>query len=158
MVTDVPVVPGCPGEVALALEGGAVGPATPSQLGPVQPSSPATILLAEDDSAVRGLLARVLRKAGFEVIDAIDGMDALEKWRQHAGAVDLVVTDVVMPRMAGPELIRRLRLECPSVRVLYVSGFTFGAALTDRAEFMAKPLHPTELVARVRTLLGQVQA
>ncbi len=115
-----------------------------------------TILVAEDDPAVRGLLVRVLRRAGFDVIEAFDGMDALERWRTHEGPVALLLTDVVMPRLAGPELVRRLRQENPSLRVLYMSGFTFAAVLTDAAEFMAKPLHPGALVERIQELLGLV--
>jgi DNA-binding response OmpR family regulator len=62
----------------------------------------------------------------------------------------------MMPRLPGPELVRQLRLERPGLRVLYVSGFTFGATLSDEAEFLAKPLQPAELVARVRGMLGPV--
>ena len=155
----------CRGEVgALAVEGDdgratqPVEPPSPPAATAGDDPTPATILLAEDDVAVRSLLARVLRRAGFDVVEAVDGVDALERWRAHAGSLNLVVTDVVMPRMAGPEMVRRLRQEQPTLRVLYVSGYTFGAILSDEAEFIAKPLHPAELVTRVRAILGEVAA
>ena len=111
-------------------------------------------LVVEDEAALRDLAAKTLRKHGYEVIEAVDGLDALEKLA--AGAqVEVVVTDVIMPRMGGRELAARLATERPGVAILFVSGF----ADTDltRGEqpvhYLQKPFAPSELLLKVREAL-----
>ncbi len=122
------------------------------------PSS-GTVLLAEDEPTVRLLMKRVLQRAGFAVLVAADGDEALDLSREYSGHIDLLVTDVIMPGMGGGELSRRLREERPGLRVLHVSGYTAGAlrqneALEDGAAFLQKPFTPKSLVSRVVEVLG----
>ncbi|MBK8247750.1 MAG: response regulator [Gemmatimonadetes bacterium] len=123
------------------------------------PSS-GTVLLAEDEPTVRLLMKRVLQRAGFVVLVASDGDEALDLSRGYAGPIDLLVTDVIMPGMGGGELSRRLRQERPGLRVLHVSGYTAGAlrqneALEDGAAFLQKPFTPRALVSRVVEVMGE---
>ncbi|MBK8164419.1 MAG: response regulator [bacterium] len=119
----------------------------------------ATILVAEDEPMVRELTADCLARAGFTVLSAADGEAALELAAAHAGPLDLLLTDVVMPRLGGRELAARLRAARPDLRVLFISGYTDDArdlreAAGPGGDFLHKPFSPEELVARVRALLG----
>jgi signal transduction histidine kinase/CheY-like chemotaxis protein len=136
-------------------------PPTVEPEGAAQPAGaghPATILLAEDEPAVRALVEHVLRTAGFTVTAAIDGREALES-AQNLGSIDLLLTDVMMPRLNGPDLAAALREQRPDQRVLFMSGFTDdvlgkrGITSPD-IELLAKPFTPDELVARVRLVLA----
>jgi two-component system cell cycle sensor histidine kinase/response regulator CckA len=128
---------------------------------PAEPSARGgheTILLAEDEPAVRELLEGVLRAQGFQVLSAPSGPEALRLARAHPGTIDLVVTDVVMPGMTGPELFRELAAERPRLRALLVSGYTDQAldpygGLPPGAAFLQKPFTAIELVGQVRKLL-----
>jgi two-component system, cell cycle sensor histidine kinase and response regulator CckA len=116
-----------------------------------------TILLAEDDPGVRALIVAALQRYGYRVMTAVDGIQALELFRTNGHLVDLLITDVNMPEIRGPELVRRLEQAGSKVPVLYISGFTSQSlALTDtlRHRFLAKPFTPVELVQTVRSLLG----
>ncbi len=126
---------------------------------PARVPSAATVLLAEDEPVVRDLVRRVLVQAGYHVLDAFDGAHALEVSRSHDGAIDLVVTDVVMPRMGGRELADQLLTERPGLRVLFISGYANEARdLRELAggagEFLQKPFPPRDLVERVRVMLA----
>ena len=141
---------------AATLAGGGEGTGTRA----LAPSS-GTVLLAEDEPTVRLLMKRVLRRAGFVVLEASTGEDALELARSYQGGIDLLVTDVIMPGMGGGELARRLRQERPAIKVLHVSGYTAGAlrlneALEDGAAFLQKPFTPKGLIARVREVLAAI--
>jgi len=83
-----------------------------------------TVLLAEDEEAVRALTCEFLQSAGYHVLSAADGVEALEIAERLGGSIQLLVTDVVMPRMRGPELARRVREKLPHLRVLFISGYT----------------------------------
>jgi PAS domain S-box-containing protein len=117
-----------------------------------------TILLAEDDGAVRRLTRDILAKRGYEVLDARDGDEALAVARQHPGAIDLLITDVVMPGVSGRDLASRLTLERPDLRVLYTSGYTENMMLRSGFEngltLLAKPFLPAELLQKVSDVLG----
>jgi PAS domain S-box-containing protein len=118
----------------------------------------ATVLVVEDEPVVRELVRETLRRAGYAVLTAIDGLDGLEVSRRHGGAIDLVVTDVVMPRMGGRELAERLRVERPGVKMLFMSGYPNDAFdLTDlpgaAPDFISKPFTSRDLVARTQGLL-----
>ncbi len=82
-----------------------------------------TILLVEDEGALRGLLAEALENEGYSVLTAVDGLDALELFESWREPVDLLVTDVMMPRMGGFELAERLREACPGLKTLFISGY-----------------------------------
>jgi CheY-like chemotaxis protein len=122
--------------------------------------SNATILLVEDDAAVRSAARRALLRAGFLLIEATDGAEALTLCPKDGGpAIDLVVTDLVMPEIGGIELAAELRARRPGIRVLYMSGYTRDAlrrqsVLEAGAVFLEKPFTPQALVNGVRTALG----
>jgi DNA-binding NtrC family response regulator len=117
------------------------------------------VLVAEDDDIVRGMLERMLSELGYEVSTARHGQEALDLALGSGTPFDLVITDVRMPRMGGPELGRRLEQRWPGLPVLYISGYdTEASAGTDAAHrryaFMRKPFDPDELARRVARLLG----
>jgi two-component system, cell cycle sensor histidine kinase and response regulator CckA len=122
------------------------------------PGSGETILVVEDDGAVRRLSRDVLTHAGYMVLDARDGDEALTLTRASPTTVDLVITDVVMPGLTGRELAERLRAAFPRIRVLYTSGYTKTATMTAgidaSAPFLPKPFLPTDLLTKVRDVLG----
>jgi PAS domain S-box-containing protein len=128
--------------------------------GPVRTagSASSTILVAEDEPAVRSLVEHVLRDAGYTVIAAVDGREALDLAGGLA-SIDLLLTDVMMPRLNGPELAAALRQWRPDQRVLFMSGFT-SDVLGDRGitspevQLLTKPFAPNELVARVEEMLA----
>jgi nitrogen-specific signal transduction histidine kinase len=118
-----------------------------------------TVLLVEDDERVRKVAGAILRRAGHTVLEAQDGDEALLVAAQHRAAIDLLITDVIMPRMSGPELAARLRALRPETRVLYLSGYPDAAILEhmprdQEFELLAKPITPRALLLRVRALLG----
>jgi DNA-binding response OmpR family regulator len=116
-----------------------------------------TILLAEDDGAVRRLARNVLTNQGYTVIDARDGDEALEFARRYAGAIDLLITDVVMPGLSGRDLAARLSGERPDVRVLYTSGYTENvmkrAGFESEPTLLPKPFLPADLLRKVNEVL-----
>jgi PAS domain S-box-containing protein len=117
-----------------------------------------TVLLAEDEPLVRDVLASVLRRAGFTVMTAADGRDALRKSDAHEGVIDVLVTDVVMPELGGYELAERLCTMRPGLRVLYLSGYTdrtIPGPERPGVAFLQKPTSSRELVRAVRRLLAE---
>ena len=121
-------------------------------------TDPATILLVEDELALRGLMRRILERSGYRVLEAEHGAEALAQCASHRGAIDLVVSDIVMPTMGGRELAERLRALRPHSRLLFVSGFTDdevmrqGIDLTGSA-YLQKPFSPTSLMAKIGEML-----
>jgi two-component system cell cycle sensor histidine kinase/response regulator CckA len=119
-----------------------------------------TILLVEDDMLVRNLVRTVLGNEGYTVLEAAHGHAALELARQHTGSIDLLIADVVMPRMSGRELAEQLSQIRRQIKVLFVSGYTDDAivrhgVLAARVEFLAKPFSPMKLAAKVREVLDK---
>jgi two-component system cell cycle sensor histidine kinase/response regulator CckA len=118
-----------------------------------------TILLVEDEEAVRNLTVEILKLGGYKVLAAPDGQEALELFRREGEAVDLVVTDVVMPGLSGPEMAGELRRERPGLKVLFISGYTDRELWAGQEEegmaFLSKPFRPAELNAVIRELLDQ---
>ena len=136
------------------------GPAAALQETPTVASanSRGTVLLVEDESAVREATKRMLRKFGFTVIEAKHGQDALLLWEQEGKSVDVVLTDVVMPSMGGAELARALRARRPNLRVVFMSGYTQGTlelSTMDEAatRFLPKPFTADQLVGTLRELI-----
>jgi two-component system cell cycle sensor histidine kinase/response regulator CckA len=127
----------------------------------LKPGSRETVLFVEDEVALRDLMHRVLAKGGYTVLAAGDGLEALAIVEGHPGRIDIVVTDVIMPRMSGPELTTRLRARDPSIRLLYVSGYTADqlrsqtADLGADATLLAKPFTSDGLLRKVREVLDQ---
>ena len=118
-----------------------------------------TILLVDDEEALRVAARRMLQRAGFTVLQASDGADALRVMAEHAGPVHALVTDVVMPGVGGPELVRRLREVRPDLPTLFISGYTeegvrTQGALHPDAAFLEKPFSPEELIRKVREVMA----
>jgi PAS domain S-box-containing protein len=117
----------------------------------------ATILLVEDEGAVRSMTARMLSRAGHRVLSAATPAEACALFEEHGTAIDLLMTDIVMPEMHGPALAERLRAERPDLRVLFVSGYSeampAGSLADDRMAFLAKPFPSSCLVTTVAGLL-----
>ncbi len=110
------------------------------------------VLLVEDEPSVRRATATVLREGGYTVLEASGPGDALLLSEQHAGRVDLLLTDVVMPRMTGVELARRLAAERPEMRVLYMSGYGGTNGMCAEA-LVQKPVDASSLLTSVRQAL-----
>jgi CheY-like chemotaxis protein len=117
-----------------------------------------TILVVEDNAKVRAVTCSVLRAQGYTVIEASNPGEALLVCEQEDGPIDLMVTDVVMPRMNGRQLVERVAPLRPTMGVLYVSGYTDDDVLargvrTERVAFMPKPFTPQSLARKVRETL-----
>ena len=118
-----------------------------------------TILLVEDEEGLRSLNARGLRSRGYTVIEASNGIEALEALDEKDGAVDLVVSDVVMPEMDGPTLLRAMRERNPDLKIIFVSGYAedaFAKSLeeNEKFDFLAKPFALSALVAKVKETMA----
>ena len=119
-----------------------------------------TVLVAEDDPSVRAVVADVLTQKGYRVLRAPDGQAALEMAGSHPGAIDLLVTDIVMPGMTGRELAEALAAARPGVLLLYMSGYTDDAVvrhgvLEAGVPYIQKPFTPSALAAKVRAVLDR---
>ena len=118
-----------------------------------------TILLVEDEEGLRSLNARGLRSRGYTVIEASNGIEALEALEQKDGAIDLVVSDVVMPEMDGPTLLRAMRARNPDLKIIFVSGYAedaFAKSLeeNEKFDFLAKPFALSALVTKVKETMA----
>lgn len=116
------------------------------------------ILLAEDDPAVRGFVANLLVKLGYTVIEASDGDEAVERFRENREAIRLLILDVVMPKRNGKDVYEEVMELKPEVKVLFVSGYTADiinkhGMLEDGIHFLEKPLAPVALAAKIREVL-----
>jgi two-component system cell cycle sensor histidine kinase/response regulator CckA len=130
---------------------------TPAVVPEASPSSRGTVLLVEDEASVREATKRMLRKFGFDVLEAKNGRDALEVWDREGRAVDVVLTDVVMPGMGGAELVKALRARSADLRVVFMSGYTQGSLETASLEegvtrFLPKPFTADQLVSTLAEL------
>jgi len=129
----------------------------------VQPVAPVprgteTILLVEDEEAVRDLARRLLTLQGYTVLSAPESQEALEMAASHEGTIDLLVTDVVMPGLGGRDVARGVQALYPQVKVLYISGYTdeavaFQIELEAGSAFLQKPFTPSGLGHKVREVL-----
>jgi two-component system, cell cycle sensor histidine kinase and response regulator CckA len=122
---------------------------------------PETILLVEDEDVVRAPLRRILHDAGYEVLCASNGVDALQIAESYAGRIDLLISDVIMPQMGGRELVERLTRERCDLKVLFISGYTGDArdatALGPHS-YLQKPFSTTVIRSRVREVLDGVRS
>ncbi|WP_020475454.1 PAS domain S-box protein [Zavarzinella formosa] len=130
-----------------------------AETGPAPPTRGVeTVLLVEDEDAVRKLSATALAFQGYKVLEAARGAEAIRIADQHAGVIHLLVTDVVMPEMGGRELADTLRTKRPELRVMYISGYTNDAVVRQGVSeatdaFLQKPFTPLTLARKVRALL-----
>ena len=114
-----------------------------------------TILLVEDEPAVRQLFALALTRAGYRVFEARNGQEAMKLFEQHGDAVDMLLTDMRMPYMGGAELAQHLRARREGLKLLCISGYPGGDAASLGADFLAKPFSRDDLLAKVRQVLDR---
>ena len=143
----------------LATNGAAKEAAAEAQKPRVDLTGQGTILLVEDEEGLRSLNARGLRSRGYTVIEASNGIEALEALEEKDGAIDLVVSDVVMPEMDGPTLLRAMRGRNPELKIIFVSGYAedaFAKSLeeNEKFDFLAKPFALSALVAKVKETMA----
>jgi CheY-like chemotaxis protein len=122
-----------------------------------------TLLVVEDEEPLRRLARRILESRGYHVLDAANGYDAIEVMAKHGSDVYLLLSDIVMPRMGGRELVERLHPVYPSLHVLFMSGYTEDMMLQHRiAELgisvLEKPFTPDTLLRTVRSTLDRISA
>ncbi|MGA3173010.1 MAG: PAS domain S-box protein [Syntrophorhabdales bacterium] len=111
-----------------------------------------TILLADDDADLRKIASEILATAGYDVIEAANGRDAVERFKERAGGIDLLLFDVVMPEKKGHEAYEEIKRLNHNIKVLFMSGYP-GQMLPDEGTVIAKPLSPEELLRKVREVL-----
>ena len=118
-----------------------------------------TILLVEDEDSVRAVVSEMLRRQGYQVLEAATPQAAIDIFDERARDIDLLLTDVIMPEMNGPALAQRFVGLRPELQVLFISGYTSQALVRDRnnpkVRFLSKPFQPSALVAAVREIFNQ---
>jgi CheY-like chemotaxis protein len=128
--------------------------------GAAVPKGSETVLLVEDDEAIRSLARRILQTQGHSVLEALDAQGAIRLAETHPSTIHLLITDIVMPQMSGRELAKRLAALRPSMKVLYVSGYTDDAVIrhgisVHEVAFLQKPFSPDSLTRKVREVLDR---
>jgi two-component system, cell cycle sensor histidine kinase and response regulator CckA len=116
-----------------------------------------TILVVDDEPGICMCISQILEKNGFSVLSALDGADALSISQSHQGEIGLLITDIRMPRVDGPTLVRALSANEPGLPVLFISSH-FDPSLLDEfetPEFLAKPFSIDRLLEAVRNMLGE---
>jgi CheY-like chemotaxis protein len=134
---------------------------TPVRMAAILPHGRATVLLVDDDQPVSAAAQRTLERAGYLVLAAANGREALELAARHSGTIDLLITDLVMPEIGGRQLARELLALRPTLVVLYTSGYTAEAmnqqaVLEEGDSFLSKPFTPEGLLRRVHAVLEPV--
>jgi DNA-binding NtrC family response regulator len=114
-----------------------------------------TILLVEDEPAVRQLFATALTRAGYKVFEARNGEEAVKLFDQHADAVDLLLTDMRMPYMGGAELAKELRSRKSALKLICISGYPGSLETMAATDFLAKPFSRDEMLRKVRDVLDR---
>jgi two-component system cell cycle sensor histidine kinase/response regulator CckA len=145
-------------ETETAVVNGAAHDATKDQR-PADLTGQGTILLVEDEDGLRSLNARGLRSRGYTVVEAANGVEAMEVLEAQDGKIDLVVSDVVMPEMDGPTLLKEMRGRNPTLKVIFVSGYAEDAfekslAANEQFAFLPKPFTLSQLVAQVKQTIA----
>jgi two-component system cell cycle sensor histidine kinase/response regulator CckA len=160
---DISVAPGVEGSifrVFLPLVEPTEAPVAPAP--EPEPKSLATILVVEDEAGIRALVRKILRRQGYDVLEAANGEEALAVCAEHGAAIDLLVTDVIMPQMGGQQLVNRLHEQGRDMKVLYVSGYSDDPAIYARelpagTAFLQKPFTLGALLDKVKEVLTAYQ-
>jgi CheY-like chemotaxis protein len=124
----------------------------------MDPTTTATVLLAEDEPMVRDILSTMLRRSGYTVLEAPDGEQALAVAERHGAPIDVLVSDALMPKLGGHELARRLMDRNPDLKVIFVSGYNDESLMNyepmrPSISMLPKPFAPSALIARVAEML-----
>lgn len=114
-----------------------------------------SILLVEDEPAVRQLFAQALMRAGYGVFEARNGQEALKVFEEHQNEIDLLLTDMRMPYMGGADLAHHLRARSHNLKLICISGYPGGEAADLGADFLAKPFSRDDLLEKVREVLDR---
>lgn len=119
-----------------------------------------TLLIAEDSESVRVLIKSVLEKYGYTVIEALDGLDGINKFKENKDSISLALLDVVMPKKGGKETAQEIKKMCPDVKILFTSGYTAEMLhqrdiLAEGGGFISKPVTPAELLLKIRVMLDE---
>jgi PAS domain S-box-containing protein len=120
-------------------------------------SDPISVLIADDDTQICNLAQAILAREGYFTLIACDGQQALEASRNHPGLLHLLVSDVKMPRLSGPELCQRIKQERPEISCLLMSGDISGVSMEEGLPFISKPFTPDGLRLKVREVLPSVK-
>jgi two-component system, cell cycle sensor histidine kinase and response regulator CckA len=127
--------------------------------GPEKVSGSETILLVEDSAPLRALTREILSREGYVILQACDGVEALEISRKHTGTIHLMITDIVMPRMRGTELAQEIAIQRPDTSVIFLSGYTEEAVWrftdTPKVAILEKPYSSATLLRTVRHKLDE---
>ena len=114
-----------------------------------------TILLAEDEAPVRSFVLSLLKKSGYNIIVAVDGLEALQKAKEHKGKIHLLLSNIQMPRMTGIDLATQLRIERPETGILLISGMDAGMLVLNHGwQFLPKPFMPQMLKEKIALMLN----
>jgi len=111
-----------------------------------------TILLVEDEPAVRHQFVTALTRAGYTVLEAANGEEGIAIFDRHAAAIDLLVTDIRMPHLTGDQLARKLRERRPDLKVIWISG---NGGPDDSQDYLTKPFSREEMLKKIREVLGR---
>ncbi len=114
--------------------------------------------MAEDNEIARGLTVSILEEYGYRVIDAVDGADAIEKFSKHRDRVDLLILDVIMPKINGKEAYEEIKKDAPGIKTLFLSGYTKDiihrrGILEKSINLISKPVSPAIFLRKVREIL-----
>jgi CheY-like chemotaxis protein len=147
-----------PAPAAKPAPGPAMAPAAPAEAEAAKELE--TILVVEDEAGIRALVRKILRRQGYTVLEASNGEEAMKLCQEHTGKIDLLITDVMMPKMGGRELADALKEHCRALKVLYVSGYTDDAAIYSGdfppgTAFLQKPFTLGSLLEKVKDVLGK---
>jgi two-component system cell cycle sensor histidine kinase/response regulator CckA len=113
------------------------------------------VLLVEDEDSVRSFAVRALKRQGYEVVEATSGLEGVERFDEEGGRIDIVVSDVVMPEMDGPSMLKELRKRNPDIKVIFMSGnpddaFKRNLDPDEQFAFLAKPFTLPQLATKVK--------
>ena len=123
------------------------------------PSSPRTVLVVEDEGPIRTIITLALEAKGYRLLVAADGADGIQRAQQHAGPIDLVITDVLLPGISGSDVVRELLKSRPDLHVIYLSGYLgneheLPAGQTGKMRFLSKPFTPRQLLEAVAAVFA----